>query len=271
MPEGLMLLAVAIAIALPLERLLPVHRQPVLRPQVVTDGLHLVLTSALSKGFFQLLFGALLATGIVALDRATAIEGMKAAVAAQPFWLQFVEAMVTYELFGYWSHRASHEWRWWWRFHSIHHSSTTLDWLATPRLHFVDQGLRQAVKLAPLAALGFTKASFGLVAVVGPVLTFLIHANVRLHLGPFRFLYTSPQFHHWHHALTPINKNYSDQFPWLDALFGTLHLPRGRFPDAYGIAEPVPASWWAQMLQPFKTLGSGPSATGFPLADRHTR
>ena len=56
-PE-LMLLAVAIAIALPLERMPPAHRQPVLRAQIVTDGLHLMLTSALSKVFFQIIFGA---------------------------------------------------------------------------------------------------------------------------------------------------------------------------------------------------------------------
>ena len=112
--------------------------------------------------------------------------------------------------------------------------------------------------MTPLVLLGFTRESFGLVAVAGPVLTFLIsHANVRFHWGPLRFIYTSPQFHHWHHALIPINRNYSDQFPWMDALFGTLYLPRGEWPIAYGIAEPVPPSWWRQMLHPFATLRSG--------------
>jgi sterol desaturase/sphingolipid hydroxylase (fatty acid hydroxylase superfamily) len=176
-PNGLMLIALVALIMVPLERLLPVHRQPLVRPQMVTDGLH-----------------------------------------------------------------------------AIHHSSTTLDWLATPRLHFVDQGLRQTVKPLPLALLGFTKESFGLVAVIGPLLTFLIHANVRLRWGPLRYLYTSPQFHHWHHALTPGDKNYSDQFPWLDKLFGTLHLPRGEWPTAYGVGEPIPAGWWRQIVHPFTRL-----------------
>ncbi len=265
-PHGLMLMTLVAVIVIPLERLLPVRRQSLLRPHMLTDGLHLVLTSAMAKLFFQLVFGLVLLTFVFGVNRLVASEGLRARVAAQPFLLQFAEAMVVYEFFGYWSHRASHEWRWWWRFHSIHHSSTTLDWLATPRLHFVDQGLRQIVKLTPLVLLGFTRESFGLVAVVGPVLTFLIHANARLHWGPLRFIYTSPQFHHWHHALIPTNKNYSDQFPWMDALFGTLHLPRGQWPNAYGIAEPMPASWWRQMLLPFATLRSGPASTGKPPA-----
>jgi sterol desaturase/sphingolipid hydroxylase (fatty acid hydroxylase superfamily) len=40
--------------------------------------------------------------------------------------------------------------------------------------------------------------------------------------------------------------------PLLDAVFGTLHMPRGREPTGYGISDPVPESYPAQLLHPFR-------------------
>ncbi len=258
-PQGLTLLLLLIVIMLPAERLLPVRRQPIWRPEITTDLLHLVATSMLSR----ILAAALVAVAVVVLvglvNHLAPVRALQATVATQPGWLQFFEAMAVLELCAYWTHRASHQWHWWWRLHAVHHSATTLDWLATPRLHPLDQGLRKALKFAPLVLLGFTARTFALVAVIAPFMTFLIHANVRLAWpGPLRYLYTSPQFHHWHHSAGHPDCNYSDQFPWLDALFGTLVLPRDAFPARYGIDGPVgeamPRSWWGQMVHPFQRI-----------------
>jgi hypothetical protein len=32
-----------------------------------------------------------------------------------------------------------------------------------------------------------------------------------------------PRFHHWHHAMKPVDKNFAVHFPWIDQLFGTWH------------------------------------------------
>ncbi|KZS72123.1 hypothetical protein A4G29_22025 [Mycobacterium kansasii] len=47
-----------------------------------------------------------------------------------------------------------------------------------------------------------------------------------------RWLIATPQFHHWHHARQPqaYNTSYAAEFPIVDALFGTLYLPMGRWP-----------------------------------------
>ncbi|OOK82266.1 sterol desaturase domain protein [Mycobacterium kansasii] len=51
-------------------------------------------------------------------------------------------------------------------------------------------------------------------------------------MRPLRWLIATPQFHHWHHARQPqaYNTNYAAEFPIVDALFGTLYLPTGRWP-----------------------------------------
>ena len=48
------------------------------------------------------------------------------------------------------------------------------------------------------------------------------------------------------------NKNFAGQVPVLDYLFGTLHLPRGRKPTKYGLDQPIPQTYAAQLLYPFR-------------------
>jgi sterol desaturase/sphingolipid hydroxylase (fatty acid hydroxylase superfamily) len=64
----------------------------------------------------------------------------------------------------------------------------------------------------------------------------------------------TPRFHHWHHGLEAeaINVNYAIHFPIFDRLFGTYHLPQSRWPDGYGVPEPVPVSYLRQFLYPFQ-------------------
>src|SRR5262245_59152039 len=56
--------------------------------------------------------------------------GFRAAVAAQPLWLQAIAVVLISDFFIYWGHRAQHRFEVLWRFHSIHHSAEHLDWLA---------------------------------------------------------------------------------------------------------------------------------------------
>jgi sterol desaturase/sphingolipid hydroxylase (fatty acid hydroxylase superfamily) len=39
----------------------------------------------------------------------------------------------------------------------------------------------------------------------------------------------------------------------IDRVFGTLHMPAGRWPSAYGIeGNPVPEAYWRQLTYPFR-------------------
>ena len=159
----------------------------------------------------------------------------------------------------YWAHRASHTVPVLWRFHKLHHSITELDWVAAARLHPVDQAFARSCIVIPLFVLGFTRGTFGALLIVFTLQALFIHANVRFTFGPLRYVLATPEFHHWHHAADPraYNSNFAGELPVIDKLFGTLHLEptgaEGRWPESYGIADPVPAGYLAQMAWPFRS------------------
>ncbi len=49
--------------------------------------------------------------------------------------------------------------------------------------------------------------------------------------------------------------NFAIHFPWIDKLFGTFHLPEGRWPEGYGIPEDVPRGYGPQFLYPWTRTG----------------
>ena len=67
----------------------------------------------------------------------------------------------------------------------------------------------------------------------------LLHANVRGDFDRFGHFMATPRFHHWHHALEAegVDKNFAIHFPLFDRLFGTFHMPPGRWPENYGVPE----------------------------------
>jgi sterol desaturase/sphingolipid hydroxylase (fatty acid hydroxylase superfamily) len=109
----------------------------------------------------------------------------------------------------------------------------------------------------PVVALGFSEWAIGVYALLYHWQSFLIHANVRFRFGPLRLVLASPEFHHWHHSTDreARDRNFAGQLSFLDALFGTLHMPRGQMPKAYGLDRPIPHLCALQLLYPF--VGDG--------------
>ena len=89
-------------------------------------------------------------------------DSVHAAVASQPAWLQFIEALLLADLGFYLAHRAFHAFPWLWKFHAVHHSIEELDWLAAARVHPVDQIITKGVSFLPVFALGFSDWVIGL-------------------------------------------------------------------------------------------------------------
>lgn len=171
----------------------------------------------------------------------------------QPIVLQIVELLVLADLLGYAAHRLFHG-RALWPFHAIHHSAEDLDWLAATRVHPVNEIGNRLIQVIPLYLLGFRGTAL---AAIVPLLTFyalFVHANLRWDFGPLRYVIASPVFHRWHHtrAAEGRDKNFAGLFPWIDALFGTLYLPRDRQPTTFGVDEPVPRRLLAQLAWPFR-------------------
>jgi sterol desaturase/sphingolipid hydroxylase (fatty acid hydroxylase superfamily) len=182
-------------------------------------------------------------------------ESVHATVAAQPYWLQFIEALVLSDIGFYFTHRAFHAIPVLWKFHAIHHSIEELDWLAAARVHPVDQIMTKGASLLPVFALGFSDVVIGAYMLLYSWQSVLIHSNVRINFGPLRWLLASPEFHHWHHSKDrqARDRNFAGQLPLLDVIFGTLHMPLGQRPTAYGIDAPMPENYLSQLAHPFRS------------------
>ncbi len=174
--------------------------------------------------------------------------------ASLPIWVQAPLILLIADLLAYWSHRLFHG-RWLWPFHAIHHSSKTVDWLSSVRLHPVNDAVARVVQVLPLYWLGFNA---GALAAAVPVLTFyalLLHANLRWSYGPLRYVIASPVFHRWHHTSEEegLDRNFAGLFPFFDLMFGTFYMPPGRQPQRFGISgDPVPDGLLGQLAYPFR-------------------
>lgn len=191
----------------------------------------------------------------------TAVFGMAGMQQPSPRWfesqpraVQILELLVAADFLGYVAHRLFHG-RALWRFHAIHHSAEDLDWLSATRVHPVNEIGNRLLQVVPLYLLGFRGAALGALVPVLTLWALLVHANLRWDFGPLRYVIASPAFHRWHHTAESegLNRNFAGLFPWIDALFGTLHLPRHRQPERFGLgAERVPDGLLGQLAYPFR-------------------
>jgi sterol desaturase/sphingolipid hydroxylase (fatty acid hydroxylase superfamily) len=180
---------------------------------------------------------------------------LRAAMASQPIWLQIIEIMVLTDLTQYWVHRLFHRIPFLWGFHSVHHSTQTMDWLAGSRMHVVEIVALRGITVIPMYALGFHEWALKAYILYIYIHSTLIHSNVRFDFGWLKYAIATPRFHHWHHGIEKeaIDVNFAVQFPWLDRLFGTYYVPGDKWPSGYGVGgHPVPPGYLKQLTYPFR-------------------
>jgi sterol desaturase/sphingolipid hydroxylase (fatty acid hydroxylase superfamily) len=240
-------LAVLVVVFVPLERVFPARPgQPVLRPGLAADLCFFFGQYLLWSGLSVALLTAARPAVLIAVP-----ERARAFASAQPLWAQAIVAVLLGDLLVYWFHRACHSFDWLWRFHAVHHSARHLDWLAAHREHPLDGICTQMFQNLPAIALGFPIHWLAGFIVFRSMWAIFIHSNVRLPLGPLRFLLGAPELHHWHHARIPRTQhNFANLAPWLDVLFGTYHCPRRGEAHPIGLTEPWPDGYVAQLLRP---------------------
>lgn len=240
-------------IFLPLERLFALSPQKILRREIGIDLGYYFLNGL----FIAIFLGAPLTLVAMAAHHVVP-DAFLQTVASWPLWLRLPVALLIAETGFYWGHRWTHQIPFLWRFHAIHHSAKSMDFLVNTRLHPVDMVFDRLCGLIPLYVLGFAQPTASgalaplLLTVIGTLWGFVIHANLRWRLGPLEWLISSPAFHHWHHTRSEHkDRNFAPLLPFLDYLFGTLYLPRDKWPTDYGIEGEMDPTFSGQLVQPF--------------------
>ena len=235
----------------PLERLAPHRRdQRLFRVEWREDLFYFLVSSMLVQAITFLTF----APSTFILDQTSWLGQARAVVGSQPLIVQVVEIMILTDFAQYWFHRAFHRVPFLWGFHAIHHSTRAMDWLAGSRMHFIEIALLRGVTAIPMLTFGFSPVALQIYVGVVYIYSSLLHANVKGDFDRLGHFVATPRFHHWHHGLEAeaVDKNFAIHFPLFDRLFGTFHMPPGRWPENYGVPEQVPAGYLKQFLYPFR-------------------
>jgi sterol desaturase/sphingolipid hydroxylase (fatty acid hydroxylase superfamily) len=247
------------AVFIPVEYLFALRPGPIFRTQSwVNVALALFNTAVL--GFPM----KLLAVAVIVAAEQIVPQAVGSVIRGQPLWLQVVEAVLIGDFGIYVMHRALHSPALW-RYHAVHHSAEEMDWLVAIRFHPIELILMQCASVFPLFILGFSAEALAFYGAVYAWQSLLIHSNTRLRLGPLRYIFVGPDFHHWHHAnkRAAYDKNFASIFAFWDVLFGTLHLPASLRPKTFGVDEPMPTGPVDLLRHPFRHPSSSPT-TGRP-------
>jgi lathosterol oxidase len=175
-------------------------------------------------------------------------------VRSLPYVIELLLAFLITDLFQYAAHRFFHSHTYLWRFHSVHHSTKNMDWLAGSRTHFVDIFVTRSMTFIPLYVFGFSEITFNTYIIFMAIHAVLIHANTRINFGFVKYIFATPQYHHWHHCEDPkyYGKNFATIFPFIDMIFGTYYLPGKVWPEGTGLREAnFPKGYINQLVYPF--------------------
>ena len=241
-----------VVLFVPMERFWPQRRdQSVFRPGWTTDGIYFFVSHLLVQ--VSTLLTLMPARVLFSWAVHPSVQG---AVQSMPAVAQFAGCVFVADLTEYWIHRLFHRSHRLWPFHAVHHSSTSMDWLAGSRLHIVDVVITRGLTFAPLFILGFETGPLYAYVVFVSFHAVFIHANVSWKFPKWvEAIVVTPRFHHWHHGAeeVAIDKNFAVHLPWLDKIFGTYYAPAGEWPKEYGIAgNPVPEGYIAQLAYPVR-------------------
>ena len=182
------------------------------------------------------------------------LSGLHTWVQGLPYLVELLFAFLVTDLFQYWAHRFFHSHHYLWRFHSVHHSTKNMDWLAGSRTHFVDIFVTRSMTFIPLYVFGFSEITFNTYIIFMAIHAVLIHANTRINFGFLKYIIATPQYHHWHHCEDPkyYGKNFATIFPFIDKIFGTYYLPDKTWPEGTGLHETnFPKGYVKQLVYPF--------------------
>jgi sterol desaturase/sphingolipid hydroxylase (fatty acid hydroxylase superfamily) len=148
------------------------------------------------------------------------------------------------EFVYYWHHRLSHEIRWLWATHSVHHSANHLNFFAALRLGWTGEISGAALLFAPVVLIGFHPLALLAMLAINLLYQFFVHNDYIGKLGPLEHILNTPSNHRVHHGSNEayLDRNYGGILIVFDRLFGTYTEEREDDPPRFGLVEPIATS-----------------------------
>lgn len=214
----------------------------------------------IALGFGSVAFGA-----VFAFIQTFFYEGIYQTVA--PFqmpmnaWWSWAILLFADDFLYYWFHRISHESRFFWNFHVVHHSSNQYNLSVAVRQSWFS-GIAHWIFYLPLAFIGFPLWAFLTMHGLNLIYQFWIHTKTIKKMSAwFEFIFNTPSHHRVHHGVNDeyLDKNYAGIFIFWDRMFGSFVEEQDEV--RYGIIKPIHSyNWlwinshgWAETWEALKT------------------
>ncbi len=159
-------------------------------------------------------------------------------------WWSWVILLFADDFLYYWFHRISHEVRFFWNFHVVHHSSNQYNLSVAVRQSWFS-GIAHWIFYLPLAFLGFPLWSFVVMHGFNLIYQFWIHTKTIKKLPRIiEYTFNTPSHHRVHHGVNDayLDKNYAGIFIIFDRIFGSFVEETEEV--RYGIIKPIDSYNW---------------------------
>jgi sterol desaturase/sphingolipid hydroxylase (fatty acid hydroxylase superfamily) len=172
----------------------------------------------------------------------------------------FVIYVLILDCADYWRHRLSHDFRWWYAIHSVHHAQRQMTFWSDDRNHVLDDVISFVWFMTLGLLIGIPPMQFPLIILLLRLLESMSHANARVSFGWLgERLLISPRFHRAHHGIRAAGRrscNYGAIFPIWDMMFGTADFAHAYAPTGDPSAEEAMATgdWWQQQVAGVKRM-----------------
>lgn len=154
-------------------------------------------------------------------------------------WPVLAACFFAEDLAYYWMHRISHERRWFWASHVVHHSSQHYNLTTALRQTWTGVLGLTFIFWLPLVYIGFPPAMVLMFSAISLVYQFWIHTETINRMGPLEWVFNTPSHHRVHHAINPkyLDANYAGVLIIWDRLFGTFIPEDNTEAPRYGIVS----------------------------------
>lgn len=202
-----------------------------------------------------------------------------AAYSARPFdipmdnWISWVALFFAVDFAYYWLHRMSHEIRWMWAQHAVHHSARQLTLSVAYRLGWTSLIAGPWLFLVPVCWLGFHPLSVGLMFAANLIYQFWLHTETVPRLGVLETVFNTPSHHRVHHGVNPeyLDRNYGGVLIVWDRIFGTFAAERAGTAIEYGLVHQIDTlnplkivvSEWVSLLRDLRSARDLREAIGY--------